>query len=103
VERLRETLENLSKTVFEKQFQLDYEKLDEGAKEEVADAIKELVQEYLTEPWNHSRTKYLPSQGEIWRLKTGQRGQETDHRVFFDINDQGLVFLSVEHRDQAYQ
>ena len=103
MERLKETLENLSKTVFEKQFRLDYEKLSKEAREKVANSIEELATQYLTEPWNHPQVKYIPSQGEIWRLKVGNQGQETDHRIFFDITDEGLTFLTISHRDTAYQ
>lgn len=101
--RLKETLESLSKTVFEKQFRLDYQDLEDKVQEAVAEAIEELATEYLTEPWNHPQVKYIPDQGEIWRLKIGNQGKDIDHRIFFDINDEGLVFLTVEHRDHAYQ
>lgn len=40
---------------------------------------------------------------EVWRLKIGNRGGTVDHRVFFDVDDDGLVFLAVEHWDHAYQ
>lgn len=103
VARLKETLENLSKTVFEKQFRLDYQELEDKAQGAVAETIEELAIDYLTDPWNHPQVKYIPDQGEIWRLKIGNQGRDVDHRVFFDINDEGLVFLAVEHRDQAYQ
>lgn len=65
VERLKETLENLSKAVFEKQFRLDYEQLNEQVQTTAAEAIKELVEEYRTNPWNHPQVKYIPSQGKI--------------------------------------
>ena len=103
MEQLKETLENLSKTVYEKQFRLDYEQLNEKVQTAAAEAIEELVEEYRTNPWNHPRVKYIPSQGEIWRLKIGNRAQEIDHRIFFDLNDEGLIFLTIQHRDNAYQ
>lgn len=99
---MRETLENLSKTTYERQFRLDFEQLETEVKEAVAEAIQELADDYLTSPWTHPDVKYIESQGEIWRLKVGQQGQKVDHRIFFDIDDEGLVFLAVEHRDTAY-
>jgi len=77
--------------------------LEEEVKEAVADAIEELVIDYLTDPWDHPDVKYIPSQGEIWRLKVGNRDQKVDHRIFFDITDNGLVFLGIKHRDHAYR
>jgi len=68
---------------------------------EVAESIQELTVDYLTAPWNHPRVKYIPSQGEIWRLKI--KKAHTDHRVFFDIGDEELVFLAITHRDTAYE
>ena len=103
VEKLKETLENLSKTEYEKQFRVDYEKLSSEVQEAVAEAVETLATEYLTEPWNHPDVKYIQGQGKVWRLKIGGRGQTVDHRIFFDINDTGLLFLAVEHRDDAYQ
>ncbi|WP_394351136.1 type II toxin-antitoxin system RelE/ParE family toxin [Halorubrum sp. CBA1125] len=65
--------------------------------------MQELCQDYLTEPWNHPQVKYIPSEGEIWRLKVDNQGQNVDHRIFFDVTNNGLVFLTVQHRDNAYQ
>lgn len=101
--KLKETLKSLSKTVFEKQFRVDYKKLNTETQKEAAEAITELVEEYRTHPWDHPQVKYIPSNGEIWRLKIGNRGQKVDHRIFFDLNDQILVFLTINHREQAYQ
>lgn len=100
---MRETLENLSKTTFKPRFQSDFESLDEDVKNVVAEAVEQLVSDYLTNPWHHPRVKYIESEGSVWRLKVGNRGEKADHRVFFDISDKGLVFLTVEHRDTAYQ
>ncbi|MFP9061735.1 type II toxin-antitoxin system RelE family toxin [Natrialbaceae archaeon A-chndr2] len=69
----------------------------------VAEAIEKLVSDYLANLWHHPKVKYIVSEGNVWRLKVGNRGQKTDHRIFFDINDNGLVFLTVKHRDIAYQ
>jgi mRNA-degrading endonuclease RelE of RelBE toxin-antitoxin system len=98
---MKETLENLSKTTYKPEFREKFEDLKPGQKKEIGSAIQELVTDYLTEPWNHPHAKYIPVHGEIWRLKV--KDEKTDHRVFFDINDEGLVFLTVEHRDTAYK
>lgn len=100
---LRETLASLSKTTFEKQFRLDFEALDDEVKEAVATAVEELATDYLTDPWHHPQVRYIASEGKIWRLKVGERGETVDHRIFFDITDNGLIFLAIEHRDTAYQ
>ncbi|MFC7213046.1 type II toxin-antitoxin system RelE/ParE family toxin [Saliphagus sp. GCM10025334] len=100
---MRETLENLSKTTYKPRFQTDFEDLDETVKTSVAEAVEELVSDYLTDPWHHPNVKYIEAEGSVWRLKVGNRGQKVDHRIFFDINDNGLVFLSVSHRDTAYK
>ena len=94
-------LENSSATLFEQQFKADFEQLSTEARREVAASIQELTTDYLTAPWNHPRVKYIPSQGEIWRLKV--KKEHTDHRVFFDIGDEGLIFLAIAHRDTAYE
>lgn len=60
---LKETLENLSKAEYEKQFRHDFQELGEEIREQVADAISRLVQDHLTSPWNHPEVKYIPSQG----------------------------------------
>lgn len=100
---MKETLENLSKTQYKPEFRVQYKKLGEEVQEEVAEAVGKLVSSYLTEPWNHPQVKFIPYREGVWRLKLGSRGEAVDHRVFFDVDDEGLIFLSVIHRDQAYQ
>lgn len=100
---MKETLENLSKTTYRPEFRQQFQKLDKDIQETVAQIIEELVEDYLTDPWHHPDVKYIPEGGEVWRLKVGSRGEKIDHRVFFDVDNDGLVFLTVEHRDQAYQ
>jgi len=62
---LKETLENLSKASYEKQFLNDFQNLDENIKKEVVDALEDLVKNYLSQPWNHPKVKYIPSEGKI--------------------------------------
>jgi len=100
---LKETLETLSKTTFEAQFRQDFQALDAAVQAAVATAIETLATDYLTDPWHHPQVKYIASESEVWRLKVGSRGDPVDHRVFFDITDNGLVFLAVDHRDSAYR
>jgi len=102
VARLKETLETLSQAVYERQFREDYEALDNVVQEAAAEAIQDLVENYRTYSWNHPDVKYIPDHGDIWRLKIGQRGQPVDHRIFFDIEDSRLLFLTIQHRDTAY-
>lgn len=100
---MKETLENLSRTVYEKQFRHDYNALPRHIQQPIADAIHDLVETYRTHPWDHPDVKYIPDHGSIWRLKVGNRGSDIDHRIFFDITSDTILFLSVRHRDNAYQ
>ncbi|WP_218818943.1 type II toxin-antitoxin system RelE family toxin [Halorubrum vacuolatum] len=100
---MKETLENLSKTTYRPEFLRQFEELNRETQNKAAQKKTELVEEYRTNPWKHPRVKYIPSQGEIWRLKIGNRGQKIDHRIFFDLNDEGLIFLTIQHRDRAYE
>gem|GEM_PF-3480237 len=100
---MKATLENLSKTAYKPEFLRDFKELGENTKLAVAEAIEELAADYLTQPWNHPQVKYIPRHGKIWRLKIGNQGQQIDHRIFFDITDEGLIFLTIQHRDHAYQ
>jgi mRNA-degrading endonuclease RelE of RelBE toxin-antitoxin system len=99
---MKETLESLSKTSYRPAFRQQFRDLETQVQEAVAEAINDLVTHYRTHPWDHPHVKFIPNQGDIWRLKVGQRGQTVDHRVFFDIDDSGLIFLAVYHRDDAY-
>ena len=46
-------------------------------------------------------TSLLSKQGlEIFRLKL--KNTRLDHRIFFDLDGEGVVILDVEHRDNAY-
>ncbi|MDS0243608.1 MULTISPECIES: hypothetical protein [unclassified Haloferax] len=65
VETLRETLESLSKTVFEQQLRVDFEEFSEPVKTDVAKEIEELGENNLSNPWKHSDVKYLPGQGGV--------------------------------------
>ncbi|MFB6216108.1 MAG: type II toxin-antitoxin system RelE/ParE family toxin [Candidatus Nanohaloarchaea archaeon] len=74
----------------------DLEKFDKEVQKRIRDEIKELGDKPLEE-----NTSLLSKNGlEIYRLKA--KNDELDHRVFFELDNQKVVVLGVEHRDDAY-
>ena len=74
----------------------DLKQMDKQVQKQIRDEIEGLRDNPLGE-----NTSLLSKQGlEIFRLKLKNR--ELDHRVFFDLDDQKVVILGIEHRDDAY-
>jgi len=65
-------------------------------KKELLDHVEVLEKRPLGE-----HTSIVSKQGlEIYRLKLKQ--DDLDHRVFFELNENRVVILGVQHRDDAY-
>lgn len=60
------------------------------------DEFRRQVNTYGIDPRQHNNTKYIASD-RVWRLRVG------DYRVFFDIFDNVVIILFVEHRKVAYK
>lgn len=74
----------------------DLKQLEKPVQKQVRDEIRELKHNPLGE-----NTSLMSKQGlDIFRLKV--KNGELDHRVFFDLDNQKIVVLGVEHRDNAY-
>ncbi len=54
------------------------------------------VNTYGIDPRQHNNTKYIANE-RVWRLRIG------DYRVFFDLFDNTISILTVEHRKKAYK
>lgn len=74
----------------------DLKQLEKPVQKQLRDEIRELKHNPLSD-----NTSLMSKQGlEIFRLKV--KNEELDHRVFFDLNNQKIVVLGVEHRDYDY-
>lgn len=69
--------------------------IQERIKSKLAE-FKRQVNTYGIDPRQHNNTKYIASD-RVWRLRIG------DYRVFFDIFNNTISILSVEHRKKAYK
>lgn len=92
--------ENSSAKIVPK-FRERYSELEPEIQEKLVSAIEHLLNNYGNSPWNHPDVKRIESMN-VWRLKVGERNCETDHRIFFDIEDSEIKFLTLRHRDKAY-
>jgi len=54
------------------------------------------VNTYGIDPRQHNNTKFIAGD-RVWRLRVGE------YRIFFDIFDNTVSFLYVEHRKKAYK
>lgn len=74
----------------------DLKQFNKQIQKQIRDEIEGLKEGPLGE-----NTSLLSKQGlEIFRLKL--KNGDLDHRIFFDLDEETVVVLGVEHRDQAY-
>jgi|AntDeeMinimDraft_5_1070356.scaffolds.fasta_scaffold06647_4 mRNA-degrading endonuclease RelE of RelBE toxin-antitoxin system len=74
----------------------DLRQFESETQKELLDHVEVLEKRPLGE-----HTSIVSKQGlEIYRLKLKQ--DDLDHRVFFELNENRVVILGVQHRDDAY-
>ena len=69
--------------------------VQERIKQKLAE-FRSQINKYGIDPRRHNNTKYI-AMDRVWRLRIG------DYRVFFDIEDYLISFLTIFHRRDAYK